>query len=181
MIKSLIKWLFLIVVVWGFALLYYSGYFTTIVIQEKDMGPYTLIYQQATGDYSKVGPIINALYDKFAYDEQIKSERGFWIYYDNPWLVAADQLRSDVGVILEDQYLSQLSRLQSKYTIKTWEKQKSMVAEFPYKGQISIVAGVLKVYPVIKKYVADKWYTMQPVMEIYDKTNKKIYYIVSIK
>jgi hypothetical protein len=75
MIKRIITWLFFLVVIGGAALLYYTGYFTTIVIEEKDMGPYHLVYEVYTGDYSTVGPTMDKIYNGLIDDAQIKTEK----------------------------------------------------------------------------------------------------------
>ena len=44
------------------------------------------------------------------------------------------------------------------------------------------MAGVIKVYPVLEKYMQEKGYKMQvPITELYDMAGKKIYYIAEIK
>lgn len=44
------------------------------------------------------------------------------------------------------------------------------------------MAGVIKVYPVLKKYIIEKGYNNEvPVMELYDMVAKKIYYVIEIK
>lgn len=57
----------------------------------------------------------------------------------------------------------------------------SMVAEFPIKNSVSYMAGVIKVYPALKKYMIAKGYSSEvPVMELYDMVAKKIYYVIEI-
>ncbi|MFW6222251.1 MAG: hypothetical protein ACOC3T_01430, partial [Bacteroidota bacterium] len=52
-----------------------------------------------------------------------------------------------------------------------------IVAEFPFKGKLSIIFGIMKVYPSIEKFVKKKGYSNDgAVMEIYDVPNKKILY-----
>lgn len=181
MIKRIITRLLFIAIVGGAALLYYTGYFTNIVITQQDMWPYTLVYETYTGDYSTVGPVMDKLYNWLIDDVQIKTDKWFGIYYDDPATVAKEQLRSDIGVIVDDRYTSELFRLQGKYTVKTRVKQKALVVEFPYKSPLHIIAGVMKVYPEIKKYILANNIPMREMMEIYDRTAKKIYYVMPIK
>jgi hypothetical protein len=128
-----------------------------------------------------VGPVADKIYNGLIEDVQIKTDKGFGIYYDDPATVAKEQLRSDIGVIVDDQYSSELFRLQGKYTVKTRPKQKALVVEFPYHSQLSIIAGVMKVYPELTTYITANNIPMSPMMEIYDRTAKKIFYIMSIK
>jgi len=53
--------------------------------------------------------------------------------------------------------------------------------EFPYKSQLSVIAGVMKVYPELTKYVLANNIPMSEIMEIYDRTAKKIFYVMPIK
>ena len=181
MIKRIIMWLIFIAIIGWAALLYYSGYLIKIVITQQEMWPYTLVYEAYTGDYNTVGPVMDKLYNWLIDDVQIKTDKWFGIYYDDPAVVAKEQLRSDIGVIVDDQYSSELFRLQGKYAVKTRPKQQALVAEFPYQSQLSIIAGVMKVYPELNKYVIANNLQMREVMEIYDRTAKKIFYVMPIK
>jgi len=65
--------------------------------------------------------------------------------------------------------------------IKTINATKSIVIEFPLKNSVSYMAGVIKVYPVLKKYMQEKGYKMEvPITELYATATKKIYYIAEI-
>jgi hypothetical protein len=43
------------------------------------------------------------------------------------------------------------------------------------------MVGPMKVYPVMNKYLIEKWYKTEiPRLELYDLATKKLYYIVDI-
>ena len=180
MIKKIITWLFLLCIIGIGFLLYYTGYFVKVVVEERDMGPYTLVYQEYLGDYATVGPVMDKISKGLIEDAQVTPERGFGIYYDDPATVAKEKLRSDIGVLLEEKDMDQLSLIKTKYKVKTFEKTKAVVAEFPYTSPLSVIAGVLKVYPELRKYVEVNKIHMSEVMEIYDRPAKKIYYIMPL-
>ncbi len=158
------------------------GLFNRINLEEKDMGPFTVVYENHTGPYRETSAIQDKIYYKLLNEEQIETYKGFGIYYDNPKKVAKEELRSEVGSILETKDYAKTEALKTKgYKIKTIEKQKSLVAKFPLKNQFSIMLGVIKVYPAMEKYIAENDYQQTPALEIYDIPNQQIIYIFEIK
>lgn len=158
---------------------WYAGFFSSVVINEKNWGPVTIVYQEHRGEYSKVGPTMDEVYQKLQADD-IAASRGIGIYYDDPASVPAVDLRSEVGSIIEDSEQGKFEFVQDKYLTKTIAEQKFVVAEFPYRTKTSIIAGVFKVYPKLQAYLAEKNYGSAPIMEIYDLPNKKIYYLTPV-
>jgi hypothetical protein len=55
---------------------------------------------------------------------------------------------------------------------------KALYSQFPFKGPLSIIFGVIRVYPAMIKYQAGKKISPCPVMEIYNITQKKIEYVM---
>lgn len=64
--------------------------------------------------------------------------------------------------------------------LKDTHLQKSVVAEFPYKGKMSIIIGIFKVYPKLSAYIKEHKYNQTPIMELYDQPNERLEYISSI-
>jgi hypothetical protein len=65
--------------------------------------------------------------------------------------------------------------------ITTINPGNKIVVEFPLKNSFSYMIGPMKVYPIIAKYMKEKWYTTQtPMIELYDIAAKKIYYMTEI-
>ena len=125
---------------------------------------------------------MDKIYHSLLNDEKIVTYKGFGIYYDNPQKVEKAKLRSDIGCILEDKDSLKIAELSTKYNIKTCTQGKYIVAEFPYKAQISIIIGIMRVYPALAKHIQKNGYNENsPIMEIYDIPNKKIVYRMEIE
>lgn len=166
-----------VIVVLIVAVLAYYGAFTPVVISEKKMGPFQLVYEKHIGDYKESGTVIDRVYQNLKNDS-VETARGFGLYYDDPAQVETAKLRSIVGCIPDD--TGKVRELMQKYNVREYPASNCVVAEFPYRGTISIILGIIKVYPVLGKYMNDKSYAGGPIMEIYDPAGKKVYYICSL-
>ena len=159
------------------ALYAWLGGFKKIQFSVEEAGGEVLVYEFHIGDYKNVGKVIDKMYYALLNDEKVECFRGFGIYYDNPQKVEREKLRSDVGNILEDPTPEILEQLSPNYNIRTLDKQQYLVAEFPYKNQMSIIMGIMKVYPALNKYIRENNLSEEGfVMEIYDVPGKKIIY-----
>jgi len=176
LILSILGTLIILIVV----TLSYYGLFTRISIAEKEMGGFWLLYEKHVGDYKEVGPVIDRMYSRLLGEDAIETSRGFGLYYDDPKKVKKENLRSVVGCILDKQDESKIDHLKKYYKIKYYPATKSVVAEFPFKGTLSIFMGIFKVYPKLAEYIKQRNYTSGPFMEIYDTLHKKIFYVASI-
>ncbi len=156
------------------------GLFYSVSVSEKNVGPYLLVYKTHIGDYKSVGPIIGELYYDLKNNYSIETTKGFGLYYDNPQEVDKAKLRSIVGCIVEDRSVEDLKKVSNKYGVKEYPSSKSVVAEFPYKGQMSILIGIFRVYPKLGSYIKEHKYPQTLIMELYDQPNKRIEYISSI-
>ncbi len=157
------------------------GLFSSVKITEKNTGPYLLVYKKHLGDYKNVGPVMDKLFYDLKDNHAIATTKGFGLYYDNPQDVAKENLRSIVGCIIEGKSVENLKNISSKYGIKEYPISKSVVAEFPYKGKMSIILGIFKVYPKLSAYFDEYKYASTPIMELYDQPNEKIEYISSVE
>ncbi len=159
------------------ALYAWFGGFKKIQFTIQETGGESLIYESHTGDYKNVGKVMDQMYYSLLNEEKVECFRGFGIYYDNPRVVEKEKLRSEVGNILENPTPDLLDRLSNKYTIKTLEKQRFLVTEFPYKNPFSVFMGIMRVYPAINRYIKENNLSEEGfVMEIYDVPQKKIVY-----
>ncbi len=163
-------------------LIYLSGYglFSSVKITEKNVGPYLLIYEKHIGDYKNAGSVMDKLYYDLKDNYKIETTKGFGLYYDNPQDVAKEELRSIIGCIVEEKTIEDLKDLNNKYGIQEYPISKSVVAEFPFKGKMSIILGIFKVYPKLGAYLEKHEYSPAPVMELYDQPSEKIEYISSV-
>jgi DNA gyrase inhibitor GyrI len=85
----------------------------------------------------------------------ILSATGLGIYYDDPAVVSGENLRSDVGAIVIGQDITKVPQ-SDEIKIKNIGGKQSIVAEFPIKNSVSYMAGVIKIYPILKKYMQEK-------------------------
>ena len=166
----------LIVVIIAALFIYYGG-LRRVDFSIAKQGGETLVYVEQTGDYSKSAGPIDKMYYSLLNEEGIETFRGFGIYYDNPRKVEKNRLRSEVGNILEDPYPAILEKLEGRYNIKTLPEKEYIVTEFPYRGKLSIMMGIMKVYPAMNRFVKENGFDEDGwVMEIYDIPGKKIVY-----
>ena len=171
-VKSLGALIILIVVT-----LSYYGLFTKITLAEKEMGGFWLLYEKHVGDYKEVGQVMDKIYSRLLGEDAIEASSGFGLYYDDPKKVKKENLRSIAGCILDKQDESKIDHLKKNYKIKYYPASKSVVAEFPFKGTLSIFIGIFKVYPQLAEYIKQHNYPPGPIMEIYDTPHKKIFYV----
>jgi len=165
----------IVAIVLGFAA--YWGAFKNIQFRVVEQGGETLVYEEMTGDYRQSGEVMDRVYYSLLNDYNIETFKGFGIYYDNPQKVETSKLRSELGCIVEESDIHRLKELEGNFKIKTYPKGKYIVAEFPYKGKLSVIFGIMKVYPALNKYVKEKGYDEEgAIMEIYDTPGKKIIY-----
>lgn len=158
----------------------YIGMFSGLPVIEKEMGPYTLVYDSFVGDYKDTGPVFAGIHESLLKDG-ITTIDGIGIYHDDPAKVPAGQRRSDCGSVLPEKDLSRVPELQQKYKIMILEKKPNMVAVFPVKNMLSYMLGPMKGYAALIDYAKAKGYKMTEPYEYYDMAGKKIYFVMPIE
>jgi len=157
---------------------WYLGGFQKLDVKEQITGPYTIAYVNFVGEYGKIWPSVTKVYDVLS-GAGITSETGAGIYYDDLEVVSWAELRSDVGAVISVQDISKLNNQDVKTT--TLPAGTKIVVEFPLKNSLSYIIGPMRAYPVMAKYMKEKWYNNQvPMVELYDMAARKIYYIADI-
>lgn len=155
---------------------YYGG-FKKINISISKSGGEVLIYEKIRGDYRQSGIIMDKIYNSLLNKDKIETFKGFGVYYDNPRKVEKSKLRSEAGCVLEKKDIDKLPILKNKYTFRTFPEKEYITTEFPYKGKISILFSIIKVYSALNKFAKQNRYNEESlIMEIYDTPNKKILY-----
>lgn len=168
-----------LLIILAFVNRWYLGGFSKLEVKEQNMWPYTIAYVNFIGEYGKVGPSMTKVYETLS-GAGITSFTGIGIYYDDPAVVSWTELRSDVGAVIASQEVSKLANSKDIQT-KTLVAGNKMFVEFPMKNPVSYMIGPMKVYPVITKYMEEKWYSHEVSMtELYDMVGKKIYYLAEI-
>jgi hypothetical protein len=158
----------------------YSGLFESPSVTEKTAGNYQLVFEEFTGPYREAAKLMDSVYYRLLNEDGIETTRGFGLYYDDPKQVPEAELRSEIGCILEVEHQDKIEELRQKYNIRLYDMRPSVVMEFPFRNRISIFIGIFKVYPKLEKYMTERGYGEQPVMEIYDWPNRRIFYIMPI-
>lgn len=133
---------------------WYLGGFSKVAIKEQPMGPYTIAYSEFVGEYSKVGPVMDKVYETLS-GAGILSATGVGIYYDDPAVIEPENLRSDVGAIVVRSDITKVPQ-SDEIKIKNIAGKQSIVAEFSIKNSTSYMVGVIKAYPTLKKYMIEK-------------------------
>lgn len=155
---------------------YYGG-FRKIEFSIVERQPEWVVYESVTGDYGQTPQVTDRVYNTLLNEWGIETYRGFGIFYDNPQDTEKDKMRSDLGCMLEnapDSFL--ISQIETKFNIKELPEGKFLTTEFPYKGSLSIMFGIMRVYPAMNKYCIEHNIGDSPIMEIYDVPNGKIIY-----
>lgn len=155
----------------------YYGVFKKVAIELKTQGGESLVYEKVQGDYRQSSVVSDRVYYSLMQDFEITTYKGFGIYYDKPGSVPVDEMRSEVGCILEVADEGKSENIKEKFLVKKYEEKEYIVAEFPIKGKLSFIVGIFKVYPELNRYARENGFSEEsPVMEIWDVPNKKILY-----
>lgn len=161
------------------AILVWYGYFSTVPVREKPVGPYTMVYQVYTGSPSGIEPVLQAMHQSLVTEFAITSLVDFGLYYDDPKTAPAEGSRILVGCILEDDQEGDLHALEEKYIVAIFPRGMAVVADYPYKNKLSILFGMLKGYPALLRYVTEHEIVRTPILEIYDPQRGRIRYVLS--
>jgi len=146
---------------------YYGG-FTKVSFKIENQGGETFVYEEMIGDYGKTYKVMEKIHIALLNDEKIATAKGAGIYYDSPKEVEKSKLRSEIGGIAEGLDSATIAKLAEKYNVKTLPKGKYLVAELPYKGELSGIVAVMKVMPNMEKYCKQHPQNYGPVVEIFD-------------
>ena len=168
-----------IVVVSAAAWLSYMGFFAKVTVIEKKMGPLTFVYMPFKGDYAKTVPVFEMVRNKLAKEFNVRNVNAMGIYYSDPKATKKEDLRSDVGCLLERSDALMADEIMKKMKVRIMFPKNYCIAEFPMKNRASIILGIVKVYPEMTRYMKVKGYRMTPAMEIYE--GDRIIYAFEIK
>lgn len=166
----------LILLAFGWTLLW-MGTFNKVWVKDIKTGPYKLVVTDVVGPYQNVkGPMDKVYY--FLLENGIETHHGAGIYLDKPQSVPAEELRSKVGSIINENDFAKLENLDMDYQILDLPESSRIRTEFIYRNQFSFIIAVMRAYPALNSYMSDHHLVGGPVMEIYDMDNSKIEFIV---
>lgn len=129
---------------------YIGGFASPAPINRVAAGPFDVAYIRQTGPYKTIGQT----FDKLEVELQqagITNYRIGGVFYDRPEIAGNDKCRSDaIAIVTADQ----LKKLQGHAILKTRriERREYLASSFPYRGMLSVIAGVAKVYPQFSAY-----------------------------
>lgn len=176
MLKIILIVIVVLIAIVAIIYIYYGG-LSKVEVKEEMQGGEVLVYEEVIGDYAQTGKYTDKVYYELLNNEEISTTKGFGIFYDNPQQVEKSKLRSEIGCIVEGLDSTQIADLAGKYKVRTYPKVNYVTAEFPFKGHMSIMLGLMKVYSQIDKYIKEHGISDKgAIMEIYDVPNKKIIY-----
>ncbi len=155
---------------------YYGG-FKKITPVIKICGGETIAFEKVKGDYKQSGIVSDRVYYSLLNKHKIDTYKGFGIYFDDPGTVETENLRSHVGCIIENKDLDKLDEIKNDFEVEQYPEKEYIVAEFPYKGKLSVIFGLFKAYPALKAFTEKNGYSTETqTMEIWDIPNKKTIY-----
>ncbi len=155
----------------------FHGAFSTITVEKHKLEEMKIVYAVHTGDYSESGKVMNKLYYSLLESEKIETFRGIGIYFDDPENVEKSKLRAVLGCVIEPNDYSKVEDLKGKnYKIAEIPENESHIVRFPYVSKISIIIGLMKVYPVINEFQKENNIPPSPITELYSIKEGEIVY-----
>lgn len=126
------------------------GGFSSVTIEEQQMGPFTILYKDMVGaDMSQVGTITHEIEEALR-GAGFVSHKPFDIFYPDGhaeigFVVAVNEAPTD-GLV------EKLSMFESKYKIKFIPAGAFMTTTFPWKMVLSYMVGFMKVDPALEAH-----------------------------
>ena len=157
---------------------WYSGFFTGVTVEVKELGPIYVVYEDHIGEYTETGQIREKLYGML-WDDGIDNYKDFGIYYDDPGLSNTKEMRCKVGRVIEQNQVPELDEFKDKYKLFVLQRQKVAIIKYPYVNLFSLYVGIYKSYPKLREYAVSNNYTDGPIIEILDES-KDIQFILPL-
>jgi DNA gyrase inhibitor GyrI len=154
------------------------GYFTTLIVQEKPVGPFLIVFEKHSGSPASAAPMVEEIQQNLRMKFNIDSPVNFSLYYDDPQVVAPDQCRALVGTVIAYDQNIDLHRIAQEYSIATIPRGMAAVVDYPYKNKISILFAALRGYPALLEYGKAHHLGQQPVLQLNDLQRGRIRYAV---
>ena len=156
-------------------ILFKSGMFKPVIVEQGSRGPFIAVYQNRLGPYHLGSSTL------FDVEQTLKKQdficrHTFGIYIDDPNDTEAERLRSELGCLFDEKYKDQLAQITSdpslKLNLKYIDMKNYVIGSF--EGSPALVS--FKVYPKMKEWAEQNRYTLKPqVLEIYEvKSSNKV-------
>jgi len=149
--KKIVLIVLLIIVLAILAFAIYMGAFSSVVIEEREEGPFTFVYREMNGnDMKQVAEITVAL-------NTLLGERG--IARRKPLDIFFPDGRAEIGFAIEGALPGQITGLSDQAKVREIPAQRCMVARFPWRNTLSFIVGYLKVDPALTNYRTEHGYS----------------------
>ena len=155
--------------------LYYIGFFMSLEVKEGMEGGYLLGGYYHTGPYEEVGETF--MKAKAAADSLgFPTDTLIGCYFDDPNTVAADSLQSFIGAVVASGDFSYVGNIDpGQLEIHAIFEGEALYVDFPFKNDISMIVGAIRVYPFLTKEAEKRGFETGQVYEIY--TENTIRYV----
>lgn len=153
------------------AYLTYSGLFFDIEIKasKPPFGTLTVAYKFARGPYKNCGQLFTEVHNL------VPELKCIGVYYDDPEEVDSNNLRYLVGAIINDEQTTFNQEFKEKLLRQGFQTASFpsvdhvVMTTFPFKGTLSVMIAIARVYPKLRQYLKERKLCAHPVMEIYNK------------
>jgi hypothetical protein len=156
------------------------GLFSPVKIFQENTGPFLMVYVEHTGSYNETLSVSKYIHRDLNNDISITFIKEFGLFNNDLQRLYNDKLNSISGCIINYQRNEKLVNIKKKYSVYTFPKSQSVIAEFPYNGTLSILIGFIKVYPKLRRTLTYLGFKNITIIEIYDSEAKKIRYIAPV-
>ena len=144
----------------------YLGVFSRIEIEEREVGPYSLVYREMRGtDLQQVGAITTGL--ELLLERNGVTARPFDVFYPK------DAQPNEIGFALTTRVGDETrARLAATDGVRLREvpRQRALVARFPWRSRLSFLVGYLKVDPALRAYRQKAGYKDAPAYALNEGT-----------
>ena len=161
----------------NFVFFYYMDVFKDVVINEKNMGPYMVVYEPRIGDFKGTLDEADKVVDRLR-EKGFNPERRAIIYYDYTGSTPVKEWKSEVGCLVEIAEQGRKEEIKNNFNLRLLPQGKYATAYFPYKNSLSTNIAAAKIFPELlkRKRVGTK---ETPILVIFD--DQRITYLMSLE
>lgn len=157
---------------------WYSGFYTKAEVEEKEFGPFTVVYEEYRGLLRHA----RFVHDKLARSlesDGIKDHINFFSF-DKSNMEDDTEAKCRVGLLIGDNDIARLEEIKDTYNVMTIEKKKHIVINFPYKTKASFSAGIKNARSSFKEYCEKNGYCLFPIYTWRDEINDELIFFIPV-
>eukprot|EP00053_Salpingoeca_punica_P019060 m.190171 g.190171 ORF g.190171 m.190171 type:complete len:208 (-) comp17559_c0_seq1:139-762(-) len=162
---------FFVVLVLGIFI--YFGAFQKIYFYRVREGGFHLVYREFEGEYRNVTPKFAEVTDALRSCGLLKSMFGrAGMYFDDPGKTAKGKCRAYCGFMMKEDDLTadvKKTLASNDLLVQHIPPTDCMVTDFPFRGWMSIIVAVMRVYPAAKRELGSTW--KGAPMELYNSND----------